>query len=51
MVAKWQGFSARRGILIAKDIGPEVAITVRRTEGVELFKYTLQVAVERVDSL
>lgn len=37
-----------RGILIAKDIGSDVITAVQRTEGVELFKYTLQVAVERV---
>ena len=38
-----------RGILIAKEIGKDVVTAVKRTEGVELFRYRLQVAVEKLD--
>ena len=38
-----------RGILIAKEIGEDVVTAVKRTEGVELFRYRLQVAVEKLD--
>ena len=37
-----------RGILIAKDIGKDIITATRRTKGVELFRYSLQVAVEPV---
>lgn len=38
-----------RGVLIAQSIGADVLTAVRRTRGVELFQYRLQVALERID--
>ena len=37
-----------RGVLIAKDIGEDVVTAIRRTQGVELFQYNLQVALEKI---
>jgi len=37
-----------RGILVAKDIGEDVMTAVGRTNGIELFQYKLQVAVEKL---
>lgn len=37
-----------RGILIAKDIGSDVMMAVKRAVGVELFEYKLQVSVQRI---
>ena len=39
---------ACRGVVVAKDIGRDLMLACGRTPGVELFAYTLQVAVTRV---
>lgn len=39
-----------RGILIARELQNDVLTAVKRTEGIELFQYKLQVTVEKVDT-
>jgi hypothetical protein len=42
------GKSPCRGMIIAKDIPPDLVLAVKRASGVSLFRYRLQVSVEAV---
>jgi hypothetical protein len=37
-----------RGIIVAKEITPELALSTHRTSGISLFRYNLQISVEPV---
>ena len=38
-----------RGVIIARDITPDLALAVKRTQGVSLFRYKMTFSVEPAD--